>query len=333
MITFGIHWANYENINYFYLLIPVLFVLIYRAIKNRWQRQSIVAYHHIESMIKNYSILKKIIKTFLVFCGTFFVFIALLQPQWGKQEQMVAQEGRDLIVAIDISRSMLAQDVKPNRLNFAKQKIKKLLYNLSCERVGLVVFSGSTIIQCPLTTDYAAFFLFLDQLDVDTISQGTTAIDQAIKTSLQVFESIPTRKTKLLIAFTDGEDFSTDLQGIKSRVIQDGLSIFTVGVGTAHGAPVPILDEHAKQIGWEKDENGRVIMSQLNENLLAEIALQSGGKYIHALPGDDDIQLLINSINKFEKDKLEDKTFQALQEQYPYFIVISFICFALEWLL
>ena len=332
-MKFGIHWASYDNFYMAFLLLLILLLLMYRGMKNRRQRQLIVADRYIKFMMSNYSIAKKFIKSWMFFIGTAFLLGAFLRPQWGKQEQMVTQEGRDLIIAVDISRSMLAQDVKPNRLNFAKQKIKKLLYNLSCERVGLIVFSDSTIIQCPLTTDYAAFFLFLDQLDIDTISQGTTAIDQAIKTSLQVFESIPTRKTKLLIICTDGEDFSMDLQGVKDKVMQDGLSIFTVGIGTTHGAPIPILNEQAQQVGWEKDDRGHVIMSRLNESLLADVALQSGGKYIHAVAGDDDINLLINSINKFEKDTLEDKTFQALQEQYPYFIVISFICFALEWIL
>ncbi|MBV8661342.1 MAG: VWA domain-containing protein [Candidatus Dependentiae bacterium] len=332
-MMFGIYWANYDRLYYFYLFIPILFLLLYRMIKNRQQQKRIVADKYIQVMIRNYSFPIKIVKMFLLLIGITCIFAAFLRPQWGKQEQMVMQEGRDLIVAIDISRSMLAQDVKPNRLQFAKEKIKKLLYNLSCERVGLIVFSGSTIIQCPLTTDYAAFFLFLEQLDVDTISQGTTAIDQAIKASLGIFESIPTRKTKLLIAFTDGEDFSADLQGVKERVVKDGLSIFTVGVGTAHGAPIPILGDQGRQTGWEKDSYGNVIMSCLNENLLLDIALQSGGKYVHAFENDDDIKLLINSINKFEKDKLEDKTFDSLQEQYPYFIVIAFICFALEWIL
>ena len=332
-MIFGIHWASLDRLYYFYFFIPLLFLLLYRMIKNRQQQKRIVADRYVQLMIRNYSFSMKIVKMFLLFIGIVCIFTAFLRPQWGKQEQIVMQEGRDLIVAIDISRSMLAQDVKPNRLQFAKEKIKKLLYNLSCERVGLIVFSGSTIIQCPLTTDYAAFFLFLEQLDVDTISQGTTAIDQAIKASLDVFESIPTRKTKLLIAFTDGEDFSADLQGVKERVTQDGLSIFTVGVGTAHGAPIPVLDQQSKQIGWEKDSSGNVIMSCLNENLLLDIASQSGGKYVHAVETDDDIKLLINAINKFEKDKLEDKTFDALQEQYPYFIVIAFVCFALEWIL
>ncbi len=333
MTLFGIHWASFDRLYYCYVLLPFLLLLIYRTMKNRWQRQSIVADRYLNLMITHYSCMTKTIKINLMFIGTIFLLAAFLRPQWGKQEQMVSQEGRDVIIAVDISRSMLAQDVKPNRLHFAKEKIKKLLYNLSCERVGLIVFSGSTIIQCPLTTDYAAFFMFLDQLDVDTISKGTTALDQAIKVSLQIFESIPARKTKLLVAFTDGEDFSNDLQGVKYRVAHDNLSIFTVGVGTTQGAPVPILNDQHKQIGWEKDAQGHVIMSRLNEHLLNNISIESGGKYIHAVDGDDDIKLLISSINKFEKDALEDKTFDAFQEQYPYFIAVSLMCFALEWIL
>lgn len=333
MMRFGIHWASFDRVYYIYVLIPCIIILMYRLLQIKKQQQKLVAYRYISLMLHNYSPVKKIIKSILLLLGILFLIGALLRPQWDKQEQVVMQEGRDLLIAVDISRSMLAQDVKPNRLKFAKEKIKKLLYNLSCERVGLIVFSSSTIIQCPLTSDYAAFFLFLDQLDIDTISQGTTAIDKAIKTSLNIFESIPTRKTKLLIVFTDGEDFSTDLHGVKERVIEDRLSIFTVGVGTFHGAPVPILDENLKQIGWEKDERNNVIMSRLNENLLIDISMQSGGKYVHAVENEDDIYFLINSINKFEKDTLEDKTFESLQEQYPYFILISFICFVLEWLL
>ena len=332
MMMFGIHWANFDRVHYFYFLIPLVCLLLYGFFKIRLQRRAIIADRYIKIMIRNYSVMKKIIKCLLIIVGLIFLIASFLRPQWGKQEQMVMQEGRDLIIAIDISRSMLAQDVKPNRLHFAKEKIKKLLYNLSCERVGLIIFSSSTIIQCPLTTDYSAFFMFLDQLDVDTISEGTTALDQAIKASLKVFESIPTRKTKLLIAFTDGEDFSADLQGVNDKVLHDGLSIFTVGIGTVNGAPVPILDEKNKQIGWEKDDQGKVIMSKLNENLLLDIATKSGGKYVRAVESDDDIKLLINYINKFEKDALEDKTFEAWQEQYPYFIAISLICFGLEWI-
>ena len=332
MILSSIHFGSYDCLYYVYLVVPCLFLLLYRMVRYRRQRHLLVSDRYEAVMLHNYGLSKEIFKNILLLIGIIFLIIALLRPQWGKQEQIVVQEGRDVIIAVDISRSMLAQDVKPNRLHFAKEKIKKLLYNLSCERVGLIVFSGSTIVQCPLTSDYAAFFLFLDQLDVDTISQGTTALDQAIKASLQVFEAMPTRKTKILVAFTDGEDFSTNLQGVKDRVVQEGLSIFTVGVGTTHGAPIPILNDQNKQVGWEKDDQGHVIMSRLNEKLLADVAVQSGGKYVHAVSGDEDINVLLAAINKFEKDTLEDKTMQALQEQYPYCIAVAFLCFALEWI-
>jgi len=334
MSMLTIHWAHLDRLYYFYMIIPLCFILFYGLLYHQKQRRKLVADTYLAFMFKHYSPWKKYIKKVLILMSIVCILIAFLQPQWGKQEQSVMQEGRDIIIALDISRSMLAQDVKPNRLQFAKEKIKKLLYNLSCERVSLIVFSGSTIVQCPLTTDYSAFFMFLDQLDIDTISQGSTAIDQAMKEALKIFEAIAMRKTKLLVTFTDGEDFSTDLHDVKKRAQKEGLSLFTVGVGTSLGAPIPILNEKHKQIGWEKDEQGNVIMSKLNEKLLKDIARQSGGKYIHAHQLDDeDIHNLIASINKFEKDKFEDKTFSALQEQYPYVLVLALICLGCEWIL
>ncbi|MGZ6250617.1 MAG: vWA domain-containing protein [Candidatus Chromulinivorax sp.] len=332
MKMFSITWAA-NSVYYLYGIIPFILLLIWQYIKKNQQRKLLVNDLFVPVLLKNYSWNKKVIKLLLMIFGMLFLLLAFLRPQWGKQEQMVSQEGRDLIIALDISRSMLAQDVKPNRLAFAQEKIKKLLYNLSCERVGLIVFSGSTVVSCPLTTDYSAFFLFLDQLDIDMISQGTTSIDQALRAGLQIFESIPTRQTKLLVLLTDGEDFSTDLQGIKQKVQDEHLSVFTIGIGTTHGAPIPVLDKDHNQIGWEKDDQGNIVMSRLNDHLLADIAIQSGGRYLHAQESDDDIAALIACINKFEKDKLEDKTLQALQEQYPYCIALSLVCFGLEWIL
>jgi len=329
----GIDFAAYENIYYFYLLFGILFVLIFQLKMYQVRCHQLVVQKYASILLLHSSYNKKILKSLLLFIGVLFLCMTLLRPQWDKKEEQIIQQGRDLLIAIDISRSMLAQDLKPNRLDFAKSKIKKLLYNLSCERVGLIVFSSSTFMQCPLTKDYGAFLMFLDKLDVDTISHGTTAIDQAIKEGLRVFESDTVKKTKLLIVFTDGEDFSTDLQGVQSKAQAEGLSICTVGVGTPHGAPIPIIDTHDKQVGWEKDEQGNVIMSCLDEGLLTQIAKQAGGKYVRATKSDDDITSLIHTINQFEKDNYEDKTFATMQEQYPYFIAISFLCFALEWIL
>ena len=336
MLTFldSINWGGWSLL--WYAVVMTLFVgicLTVKTLKFYQVARRLVSQKFKSLLLQNGSLIKRITKNILFLVGFVFLMIALLQPQWDKQEEVVEQEGRDLLIAVDISRSMLAKDVEPSRLEFAKQKIKKLLYNLSCERVGLILFSGTTVLQCPLTTDYAAFFMFLDQIDAETISSGTTSIDQAIRQALVVFDKLTTKKTKLLCLFTDGEDFSTNLSGIKEQAASQGLSIFTFGVGSEHGAPIPIIDQNGKQTGFEKDDQGNVIMSKLNEGILSNLSKKTGGKYIHATTSDHDVQELINSVDLFEKDKLEDKTIGRLQEKYYYFMAVSFVCFVLEWLL
>ncbi len=336
MITWfeSIHWAGLGLTAYtLQILLFVGLCLMYKWFKFYKIIQKLTSKKFKSLLIKNGSLIRYSCKTFLFLGGFGLLMLALLQPQWDKKEEIVEQEGRDLLIAVDISRSMLAQDEKPNRLEFAKQKIKKLLYNLSCERVGLILFSGTTVFQCPLTTDYAAFFMFLDQIDAETISTGTTSIDQAIRQALGVFDKMQTKKTKLLCIFTDGEDFSTNLSGIKEQATQQGLSIVTFGIGSEHGAPVPIIDQSGQQNGFEKDEDGIIVMSKLNEGILSNLSKQTGGKYLHATESDQDVAELIRFVDTFEKDKLEDKTVDRLQEKYHYFVAGSFMCFVLEWLL
>lgn len=315
-------------------LVVVMICLMVRWYKSIQALQKLAVPQWRKLLVHQGSILRKVSKITLFFLGSLFLALALLRPQWDKKEEKIEQVGRDLLIAVDISRSMLGQDVKPNRLEFAKQKIKKLLFNLSCERVGLLLFSGETVVQCPLTKDYGAFFMFLDHLDVETISSGTTTIDGAIAQALAVFENMPTKKTKLLCLFTDGEDFSTNLAGVKQKATQQNLAIFTFGIGTKHGAPIPIFDLQGKQQGFEKDSSGKIIMSKLNEGILKNLSEQTGGKYIHAKPlSDDDIVEFIKLVQKFEKDTLGDTSVHRYQEQYPYFVAVSLICFVVEWLL
>ena len=265
--------------------------------------------------------------------GVIFLCLALLRPQWNKSEETIMQEGRDLYVALDISRSMLATDCNPNRLIFAKEKIKKLIQHLSCERVGLILFSGSAFVQCPLTSDYSAFNLYLDAVDAELISSGTTALDQAIMQALTSFEAVPERKNKLLVLFTDGEDFSHNLHDVKQQATEAHLSIFTVGIGTPEGAPVPLFDVHGKLIGHQKDKYGGVVISRLNEGILSSLAQDAGGTYIRATNNDDDIMMFINKVQVFEKEQLAERKHSRYEDQYHYFLLVSFICFALEWLL
>lgn len=328
-----IHWVHAHYFSYLYFMIVPALIICYQIFKIGSMQKKLVDKRYLVTMLINYVWWKKYCKGALFFIAIFFVGLVLLRPCFGKKEETVSQQGRDLVIAIDISRSMLAQDMQPNRLAFAAQKIKKLVYNLSCERIGLIVYSSKAFVQCPLTTDYRAFFMFLDQLNIDTVSQGATALDQAIVSACDLFASIPERKTKILVAFTDGEDFSQQLSFVKERAQEQGLSIFTIGIGTTQGAPIPILNDRQEQVGWEKDEQGALIMSCLNEPLLKEVAQKSGGIYLRAQDSDKDIQLLLEQIDRFEKSLFEDKTIFAWQDQYPYWALIALICLALEWIL
>lgn len=330
-----VHWASMSNIKY----CGILAIIIGICLMVRWyksyaalQKLAVVKFRHL--LIKHGSMVYKLIKIVLMIVGFFFLLLALLQPQWGEKDQKIEQAGRDILIAVDISRSMLCQDVKPNRLELAKQKIKKMLFNLSCERVGLILFSGDTVVQCPLTKDYATFFMFLDDLDVETISSGTTTIDGAIVQAINIYKKMPEHKTKLLCIFTDGEDFSTNLAQVKKQAEQEHLSIFTFGLGTKNGAPIPVLDAQGRQIGFEKDAAGNIVMSKLNDGILKNISEQTGGQYITVVSNSDtDISSFIERVKTFEKDALEDEQISKYQEQYPYFIAISLLCFAFEWLL
>lgn len=326
-----VHWAALENMWCFILLFIAGLLLCIRYKKQRNAREKLVGKQ--TEFLKNVSTIKQLFKPLLFCCGFLFLCIALLRPQWNKSEETVMQEGRDLYIGLDISRSMLAADNLPNRLARAKEKIKHLIKKLSCERVGLILFSGSAFVQCPLTSDYAAFYLYLDAVDAELISSGTTALDQAIRQALTSFASTPDRKNKLLVLFTDGEDFSHNLGDIKREALEENLSIFTIGVGTPEGAPVPVFDHHGKSIGHQRDAKGGVVISRLNEGILRTLSEDAGGKYIRATENDDDIALFVRAVHAFDKEELAEQKFSRYEDQYHYFLLVSFICFVLEWLL
>lgn len=332
MIFSWVSWAYLHNIIFLPVVIVIIFLYLYRQYKmkatirliaGKWQSVS----------IQNYRPFMLRIKAICFVLGVTFLFLGLLRPQWTKKETVVAQEGRDVLIALDISRSMLATDCAPDRLSCAKKKIHTLLSMLSCERVGLILFSGSAFLQCPLTTDYDSFYMFLDQVDVETISSGTTAIDAALDCATSVFRSLPARKSKICVLFTDGEDFSSNLSDIKQEVIREKLHVFTVGVGTPDGAPIPLYNEQGAPIGHFKDASGRVVISRLNPGILHALAQDAAGIYVPISSDDSDVKQLVRCITKFEKDHVENKKFASLQDRYHYFLLASLICFILEWVL
>jgi Ca-activated chloride channel homolog len=327
----SIHFGAPQNMWCFLLLGVIAAFLSLRYHKRRKAQELLVGTHF--EFLRNHSARKQIIKSILFCIGFLFLCVALLRPQWDKSEETVMQEGRDLYIALDISRSMLATDCQPNRLQYAKEKIKRLIKKLSSERIGLILFSGSAFVQCPLTTDYSAFYLYLDAVDAELISSGSTALDQAVRQALTSFASVADRKNKLLVLFTDGEDFSSDLHGIKQEALNANLSIFTIGIGTPEGAPVPLFDQNGAIIGHQKDAKGGVVISRLSEHTLYSLCQDAGGQYIRATDTDDDIAAFVRAVEFFDKEQLSEQKISRYEDQYHYFLLISFVCFVLEWLL
>jgi len=284
-------------------------------------------------LIQNFSPRKQYFKIVLFFFGLLSLFIALLRPQWSRHEERVKQEGRDILIALDISKSMLAQDCEPNRLEYAKKKIRTLLNQLESERVGLLLFSGGAFVQCPLTTDYSAFHMFLDHVDAETISSGTTALDAAVQEAIKLFGSSATQKNKLLLICTDGEDFSSNLTTVKQHAQKEGVRIFTMGFGTQEGAPIPLYNADGKQEGHQKDRQGKVVISKRNDSILQSLAHDLGGVYVAASSDANDVKQIKAKVQQIEKGEFEDKMVQRRYDQYQWFLLFGLLCLLGEWIL
>ncbi len=329
---FGISWATAQ---YFLYLLPLIIVACLLLVRRAWWQKKTAQLLGASpnKLLRHFSLFRKVLKTVLLILALFCLVLALARPQWGEAPQAVAQEGRDVLIALDISRSMLAQDIKPSRLEAAKAKIKELVSRFGAERVCLMVFSSVPFIQCPFTTDIGAFTTFLDFVDAESISSGTTALDAALEKAVDTFNEMPARKHKIMVIFTDGEDFSPPLTGMEEKIKNSGLSVFTVGIGTPEGAPIPLTDEQGKPVGHLMDEKGSVVITRLNEPLLKKLSAQTGARYLRATQDESDIERLVGDVRHFEKEKFEDRMFSTKQEKYFIFAVISFLALLVEWLL
>jgi Ca-activated chloride channel family protein len=265
-------------------------------------------------------------KAVIILTGMFFAVLTLSQLQCGTHMEMMKRQGIDLVIAIDVSNSMLAEDIKPNRITKAKQEVRGILDRLAGDRIGLVAFAGEAFIQCPLTLDYSAAEIFLDVIDVGLIPQQGTAIGDAIRKSTEAFERHE-RQHKVLILLTDGEDHDTEPLKAAEEARKEGVKIYAIGIGSPLGEPIPITDRQGQKAGYLKDNNGEVVVTKLDEITLQKIALTTGGKYYHATPEEMELDKVYEEIDRMEKKELEGKLLMQYEDrfQYPLFLAIAFI--------
>jgi len=269
------------------------------------------------------------LKAILLILGLLFCFIALLRPQWGFKWQESKRKGLDIIIALDTSKSMLANDIKPSRLERAKLAIGDFTQDLKGDRIGLIAFSGSAFLGCPLTIDYGGFLLSLENIDVNTIPKGGTSISSAIKEALRSYPA-GEGKYKVLIIITDGEDHEGDPLRLAEEAKKEGIIICCIGIGTKEGELV-FLEQKDGRKEFLRDNEGNAVKSRLNEEVLQKIALACGGTYIRSTNINFGLDLLYQGrLSKMEKREFEGKMNKLYAERFQIPLAIGLILILLE---
>ncbi len=253
-----------------------------------------------------------------------FACIALARPQWGYKIEDVKRQGVDILIAVDVSKSMLTQDVKPSRLERTKLEIKDLLKKLKGDRVGLIAFAGTAFLVCPLTNDYNGFFLSLNDLSTDTIPRGGTDISSAITEAEKAYKGSKGHY-KSLVIITDGEDLEGELLSSAKKAKELNMKIYTVGMGTAAGDLIQIPDENGG-VQYLKDAQGNYVKSRLNENVLQQIAYLTSGAYVRSSGAQFGLDYLYQEqISKLDKTDVEQRKEKKYYERFQWFLSVCLI--------
>ena len=323
---------RYDNIDFLYFLALIPLIAIGLYFYNRWQKKSIEKFgdeNLVTELMQNHSKTRKNIKNTLFIFSIAFLIIGISNPQIGTKMEEVKREGVDLMIAIDLSHSMMAQDIKPNRLERAKQAISRLIDKLEGDRIGLVVFAGEAYVQLPITTDYSAAKLFLSTVNTSIIPTQGTKIGNAIDLCVKSFDQ-ENNQNKAIIIITDGENH--DEEAISSAKIaqEQNIYIHTLGMGLTKGGPIPIYNKYGSTSEFRKDREGNIIITKLNETILKEIAQAGMGTYIRANNSKSGLSVLFDEINKMEKKEIGTMIFTNYKDRFQIFIGISLILLILN---
>jgi len=323
-----------EEPTYFIYLaiIPVLFVLFLLVLwwKKRTQKQFADA-NLIQKLSPEQSTFKSFLKIIVVCLGLAFLIIGLANPKMGTKLETVKRQGVDIVFALDVSKSMLAEDIAPSRLDKAKQIITRIIESLGSDRIGIIIYAGNSYPLLPITTDHAAAKMFLQNANPDMVSSQGTAINEAIERGITYFDNNE-QTNRFLFIVSDGEDHEENTVSLAEEAKKQGIKIYTIGVGTEKGGPIPIKS-NGSVISYKKDNKGEVVITQMKEEVLRAIANEGNGKYINGNKTQETIAIIEDLLVKAEKSEFETKQFSDYKDQFQWFIGLGLLFLIIDVLL
>ena len=319
-------FANIEML-WWLITIPV-FVIAYIIITKRKQRQ-LMEFGDPELMAQlmpDASKSRPIVKFTLLIVALALLIVAAARPQYGQQEKTVKRQGIEVMVALDISNSMLAEDVAPNRLDRAKQMLSKMIDNMTDDKVGLVVFAGEAFTQLPITCDYVSAKMFLNTISPKLIPTQGTAIGAALQTAIRSFGSQESDAGRAIILITDGENHEDDATAVAKQAQELGIQVFVIGIGKPEGSPIPVPGTN----DYIKDRSGQVVVSRLNEEMCQEIAQAGKGAYVRCDNTNTAMRALQQELDRIATTDLETTVYADYNEQYQSFLLIALLLLVID---
>ena len=317
---------------WFWVLAVIPFIMLlflgFQIWKYRAQKKFAKA-STLKKLSPNQSVFKSVLKV-LVLCLAFAsIAIALVNPKIGTKLETVRSQGVDIVFAVDVSKSMLAEDVAPNRLEKSKQLVTQIINNLVSDRVGIIAYAGKAFPQLPITTDYAAAKMFLQSMNTDMLSSQGTAINEAIKLAMTYYDD-EEQTNRLLIIISDGEDHSNVASDAAEEAAAEGIRIFTVGVGDVKGGPIPQKNQNGIVLNYKKDSNGETVITRLDEETLKNIAKIANGAYMNGRNTNDVIAEIKDVLSKMDKKEFEAKQYADFKDQFQWFLAAAIFLLFLD---
>ena len=323
---------RFAHSEYFYILL-VLPALVFLFLLNRYLRikrlKNFGELQLLEQLMPSISTGRPVTKFIVWLLAITCMITALAQPQFGSKLTLTKRKGVELIIALDVSNSMKAQDIKPNRLERAKRAIAKLTDRLKNDKIGLVVFAGQAYVQLPITSDYTSAKLFLESITTDVVPVQGTAIGASIEMGMKSF-SPNFAGSKAIIIITDGENHEDDAVGMATKAKEKGIIVHTIGMGLPQGAPIPISEGSSDFL---KDKSGSIVVTKLDESMLTRIAEAGGGSYIRANNAEVGLNNLFNEIEKMQKTEMESREYSEYNDQFPLFLTLAFFLILIDFMI